>query len=111
MSSVTVKKMKVAAARRPAGGAVGSVALESTSAETSSGSVINGSGAVRDGFGFCGVSAMRLMEVYVRFVAVTWIFRRFPTACESWWMAIASVRKLEDLPELRGGRALLVRVE
>jgi hypothetical protein len=85
MSKVTVKKMKVAAARRPAGGAGGSLALELASGKTSSGSVNKGSGVVKGRDGFCGESAMRLMEVYVRFISVTWIFRRLYAGCESWW--------------------------
>jgi hypothetical protein len=75
MSRATVKKMKVAAARRPGGGADGRVALVVRPGETSSGSVIRGSGAVVGG-GFWGDSAMRLMAVYVSFVLVYWIFRR-----------------------------------
>ena len=59
MSRVTVKKIKVAAARRPAGGADGSVALPVPSAETSSGSVIRGSGVVTGGGGAATLRGMR----------------------------------------------------
>ncbi|WP_433967174.1 hypothetical protein [Tunturiibacter gelidiferens] len=58
------------------------------SGETSSGSVIIGSGATGSGVvigcgEFCGDSAMRLMAVYVSFVAPSWIFRRYCVACEN----------------------------
>jgi hypothetical protein len=48
---------------------------------TNSGSVIIGSGATESGVvigcdEFCGDSAMRLMAVYVSFMALSWIFRR-----------------------------------
>ena len=56
MSSVMVKKMKAAAARRPAGG----LGISATSVPTSSGSVISGSGMVTGCGGFCGESAMTL---------------------------------------------------
>jgi len=52
MSSATVKKMKVAAARRPERGTGGREALAVGSGETSSGSVIRGSGGVFRGCGF-----------------------------------------------------------
>jgi hypothetical protein len=38
--------------------------------------VIRGSGVVVGGDGLWGDSAMRLMAVYVSFMAVYWIFRR-----------------------------------
>jgi hypothetical protein len=94
MSRATVKKMKVAAARRPGGGADGGVALAVRSGETSSGSVIRGSGVVMLGCGVWGDSAMRLMAVYVSFMGGYWIFRREFVACESCEAAIASVREV-----------------
>jgi len=56
MSRVTVKKMKVAAARRPAGG----FGISATSGAISSGSVRSGSGMVTGSDGFCGDSAMAI---------------------------------------------------
>src|SRR5258707_15425857 len=61
MSRVTVKKMKVAAARRPLGGSGARAVSSPPLRPTSSGSVISGLGAATGWGGFSVVSGMSVM--------------------------------------------------